>query len=81
MANSSQSSTVSNGKFPIDDLTYDVLTILHEKSQGLEAYDKYLQDASSDSELLGVLQQIRQNDAECVQKLQQHLGRLLTKQS
>src|SRR3954469_11992924 len=33
------------GHFPMDNLTYDVVTILHEKSKGLEAFDRYTQDA------------------------------------
>ncbi len=30
---------------PIDDLTYDWLTVLQSKAEGLNAYEKYIQDA------------------------------------
>jgi hypothetical protein len=62
---------------PIDDLTYDVITILHEKTKGLEAYEKYIDDASDDEELLQLLETSRDNDRECVEQLQEHLARLL----
>jgi hypothetical protein len=63
--------------FPLDDLTYDLVTIIHEKSKGLEAYDQYLQDASQDSELRQLLQQIRDQDVRAVQQLSQQLGRAI----
>ena len=65
--------------FPVEDLTYDVLTILHEKSKGLEAYDKYLEDARSDAEVAGLLREIRDEDELHIERLQQHLARLLAR--
>lgn len=62
---------------PIDDLTYDVVTIIYEKTKGLEAYEKYLEDASDDEELLEVLETSQANDRECVEQLTTHLRRLL----
>jgi hypothetical protein len=29
-----------SGELPLDDLTYDLVTVLYEKSKGLYAYDK-----------------------------------------
>jgi hypothetical protein len=63
--------------FPVEDLTYDVLTILHEKSKGLEAYDKYLEDARRDPEVAGLLRDIRDEDELHIERLQHHLARLL----
>ena len=65
--------------FPVEDLTYDVLTILHEKSKALEAYDKYLEDARSDAEVSGLLREIRDEDELQIERLQQHLARLLAR--
>jgi hypothetical protein len=62
---------------PMGDLIYDVITILHEKAKGLEAFEKYIEDAAEDDELTEVLERIQENDSECVQELQQHLSRLL----
>jgi len=67
--------TVSRGQFPIDNVTYDLITLIHEKSKGLEAFDKYLQDAQGNSELGQFLQQIRQQDTQTVQQLTQFLQR------
>jgi hypothetical protein len=61
------------GNFPLDNVTYDLVTILYEKSKGLEAYDKYMQDAQGDQQLAQLLQQIRQQDEQAIQQLQQHL--------
>jgi hypothetical protein len=63
--------------FPVEDLTYDVLTILHEKSRALEAYEKYLEDARGDAEVAGLLRDIRDEDELHIERLQQHLARLL----
>lgn len=65
--------TVSRGQFPIDNLTYDLITLIHEKSKGLEAFDKYLQDAQGNNELSQFLQQVRQQDTQTVQQLVQML--------
>lgn len=65
------------GQFPLDDLCYDLITVIHAKSKALEAYDKYLKDAQNDNEVRQLLEQIRQQDRQQVQQLSQHLGRLL----
>lgn len=65
------------GNFPLDNLTFDLITILHEKSKGLEAYDKYIRDAQNDQQLREVLERIRQDDHRHINELQQHLQRRL----
>ena len=64
------------GSFPMDDLTYNVVTILHEKSKGLEAFDRYLEDARGD-EVEDLLEEIREQDERAIEELQDHLHRLL----
>ncbi len=64
------------GRFPMDNLTYNVVTILHEKSKGLEAFDRYLQDARGD-EVEDLLMEIREQDERAIEELQDHLHRLL----
>jgi bacterioferritin (cytochrome b1) len=68
-----------SGNFALDNLTYDLITILHEKSKGLEAYERYLRDAQQDSELRSLLEQIRQDDQRHIQQLEQHLQRSLSR--
>lgn len=62
---------------PIDDLTYDVLTVLHHKAKGLEAYDKYIRDAEEDDELQEMFQALRRQDEENVRILTDALARRL----
>jgi hypothetical protein len=69
----------NQGKFVLDNLTYDLITILHEKSKGLEAFDKYERDVQGNQEIQRIFQEIRRNDEQCVQQLEQQLGQILQK--
>lgn len=63
--------------FPLDNLTYDLVTILYQKSKGLEAYQQYLQDAQGDQEAENLLHEIEKQDRDCIKKLEKQLaGRL-----
>lgn len=62
-----------SGNFPLDNLTYDLITLIYEKSKGLEAYDKYIRDANDDQQVGQLLQQLRQQDEQAIQQLWQHL--------
>lgn len=57
----------------LDNLTYDIITVLHEKSKGLEAYDKYLQDAQGNNEVRQIFEEIRRSDEQHIQRLHQCL--------
>ncbi len=64
--------------YPVDNITYDLLSVLHTKLEGLEAFKKYMQDAQGDQECLQLFQQLQQQDIQAAnqikQKLQKHLG-------
>jgi len=64
---------------PIDDLTYDVITVLQRKAKGLQAYDKYVSDAEADEddELRDLFEAIRRQDEEHVQQLKEVLAQRL----
>jgi hypothetical protein len=64
---------------PIDDLTFDVLTVLRNKAKSLAAYDQYLADADAehDDELRDLFTQMRRQDEEDVQVLKEVLARRL----
>ena len=64
---------------PIDDLTFDVITILRNKGKALAAYDQYLRDADAedDDELHELFTQMRKQDEEDVQVLKEVLARRL----
>ena len=78
---SSQQGSNQGGNFPLDNLTYDLITIIYEKSKGLEASQKYLKDAQGNQELARILQQMIDQDRQTIEQLQQHLGQMLGKQS
>ena len=63
------------GEFPLDNNTYNVITVIHEKSKGLEAFDQYLGDA--DEELREIFEEIREQDTRAIEQLQEHLRRLM----
>jgi hypothetical protein len=66
----------SQGK--VDNVLYDVVTVLHKKSKGLEAYDKYMQDLQGRDEIRQIFETIRRNDEEAVQQLTDCLRQLMT---
>jgi len=68
-----QQETRTGAGFQIDILTYDLVTLVHEKSKGLEAFDKYMKDAQSNQRCRDLFQQIRQQDQQAVQQLAQTL--------
>ena len=78
----SKSSSHSSGeeRFPIDNLTYDLITVIHEKSQGLEAFDRYLKDAGEDEDCRQLFEEIRQQDEEAVKELTDALRERLESQ-
>ncbi len=71
----------NSGTFALDNLTYDLITILHEKSKGLEAFEQYLDDAQGDNEARQCFEELQRQDQENIQKLQQLLARRLSTQS
>jgi hypothetical protein len=77
---SSQSGSSQSGQFPLDNLTFDLITILYEKSKGLEAYQKYIKDAGSNQEVRQIFEQMVQQDQQAIQQLQQQLATLLSQQ-
>jgi hypothetical protein len=76
MNQSSQTTTTSTQKFPVSNFVYDCITLMHAKLQGIEALNKYEQDArqAGHDRFLQLIQKIRQQDTECVQELQQILA-------
>jgi hypothetical protein len=61
------------GSFPLDNLTYNIVTVLYEKSKGLEAINKYLNDAQNEPELRELFEQMRDQEEHFIQQLHQQL--------
>jgi hypothetical protein len=68
------------GQGKIDNALYDVVTVLHEKSKGLEAYDKYERDLQGNDQIRQIFSEIRRNDEQAVQRLQECLRQLVGNQ-
>jgi len=68
--------------FPLDNLVYDLITVIQNKSQALEAYDRYILDAKGKGNhpAAELFEQMRQGDIDCIVKLKEQLAQVLTKE-
>lgn len=64
---------------PMDNLTYDLVTALSSKLEGLEAYQKYLKDAQSDQQCKQLFEQLMRDDRQHAEQLRQELTRHLSR--
>jgi hypothetical protein len=73
--------TKSASELPLDDLTYDLVTLLHAKSKALEAYHQYIEDAGAahDQEVRALLETLRDQDVRAVEQLKPFLARCLSR--
>jgi hypothetical protein len=63
----------------INNLEYDLVTVLQNKSEAIQAYDKYIQDAQShDSQpCVELFQKLQQQDMQQAQEIRQHLQQVM----
>lgn len=71
----------ANGTKVIGDLEYDLLTVLKNKSEAVQLYDTYLQDAQSANSqpCVELLQKLQQADREHAQEVRRHLQEVMQK--
>lgn len=69
--------TTTSQRYGVDNLTYDLITLISEKSKGLEAYDQYTNDAQGNQQVTNLFQQLRQQDEQAIQQLVQQLKQTL----
>jgi ferritin-like metal-binding protein YciE len=64
---------------PITDLMYDWLTVLRAKAEGINAYEKYIQDAEEEgaSECAKLFRQLHDEDVRQVHKIKDHLAQMV----
>ncbi len=74
MADNGSSQVISN-------LEYDLLTVLQNKSEALQAYDKYIQNAQSigSQPCVELFQKLQQADSQQAQEIRQHLQEVMQK--
>ncbi len=64
------------GQFPLSNAEYNLIAILHNKLQAIEAYQKYMRDVQGDQELSQLIQECKQQDQQLALRLHQHLHRI-----
>jgi hypothetical protein len=66
---------------PISDLMYDWLTVLQSKAEGLNAYEKYIQDAEKENatECVDFFRKLHEQDARQVSEIRDHLKTMMSK--
>ena len=71
---------VTNGQ-SITNLEYDLLTVLHNKAEAIQAYDSYIQDAeqTGSQPCAELFQKLKQSDMQQAQELRQHLQEVMQK--
>jgi rubrerythrin len=72
----------SNGNSQvISNLEYDLLTVLQNKSEALQAYEKYMQDAqeTGSQPCVELFQKLQQQDMQQAQEIRQHLQEVMQK--
>lgn len=65
----------------ISNLEYDLLTVLQNKAEALQAYDQYIQDAQSigSQPCAELFQKLQQQDMQQIQEVRQHLQEVMQK--
>lgn len=63
----------------MSNVSYDLLSVLQNKLEGMEAYDKYIQDAqqAGDQQCQQLLSQIKQQDGQQVEQLRNAVEQLV----
>ena len=66
---------------PISDLMYDWLTVLQSKAEGLNAYEKYIQDAQKENATgcVEMFRKLHEHDARQVEEIRDHLMQMFNK--
>lgn len=72
--------TNTNSK-AISDLEYDLLTVLQNKAEAVQVYDRYLKDAESANSqpCVELLQKLQREDREHAQEVRRHLQEVMQK--
>ncbi len=67
----------ASDRYPLSDVAYDIIAILHRKSKALADFEIYLRDVQEDTQLRQALIEIRHDEQRHVEKLKAHLVRLI----
>jgi hypothetical protein len=66
---------------PIPDLMFDWLTVLQSKAEGLNAYEKYIDDARKENmpECVEMFRKLHEEDSRQVEQIREHLRMVMDK--
>jgi rubrerythrin len=72
---------MSNGKKAVNNLEFDLLSILKNKAEAVQIYDTYIEDAqqAGSQPCAELLQKLQEEDAKHVQEVRQHLQEVMQK--
>ncbi|PSN15990.1 hypothetical protein C7293_04715 [filamentous cyanobacterium CCT1] len=64
----------------VSNLEYDWLTVMHNKAEAIQAYDKYMQDArdADSQECVDLFTQLKQTEIEQIQEIRKHLMKTMS---
>lgn len=73
--------TSSGNTQAISNLEYDLLSVLHNKAEALQAYQKYIQDAQTTGSkpCVELFQKLQQQEMQQAQEVRQHLQEVMQK--
>ncbi|WP_416672844.1 hypothetical protein [Egbenema bharatensis] len=73
--------TTQTNSQAISDLEYDLLTVLQNKAEAVQMYDRYIQDAqnANSQPCAELLKKLQQEDREQVQEVRRHLQEVMQK--
>lgn len=71
----------NGGKKAVNDLEYDLLTVLKNKAEAVQTYDSYIQDAqqANSQPCVELLQKLQQEDMRHASEIRQHLQEVMQK--
>jgi hypothetical protein len=74
-------STMSGQNRAVSNLEYDLLTVLHNKAEGVKAYETYIKDAQEigSQPCVELFQKLMQQDIEQAQEIRHHLQEVMQK--
>lgn len=73
----------SENETPISNLEYDLLTVLHHKSEAVKAYEIYVKDAQEigSQRCAELFEKLREQDTQQAQEIREHLQEVMQKGS
>ncbi len=71
--------TTTKTQEPISNLEYDFITVLHNKAEAVQAYERYIQDAqeANSQPCVELFQKLRDSEIEQAREISHHLQQVM----